>query len=368
MTVTCVDDPPTAVNDAATVAEDSGATAVTVLANDTDIDGGPKSIASVTQPANGVVVITGGGTGLTYAPNANYCNTPIPPGTVDTFTYTLTPAGPTPTATVSMTVTCVDDAPVAVNDAATVVEDSGATAINVLANDTDVDGGPKSIASFTPPANGVVQITGGGTGLTYQPNADYCNNPPGTTLDTFTYTLTPAGPTPTATVTVTVTCVNDPPTDIALSKSDVDENQPINTVVGTFSTTDPDVGDPHTYTLAGGAGSTDNGSFNISGSQLRTSAVLNFEGQLVPVDDPSGILASCPNPDDPIIVVICREGRRHLGIAVGQVLDVAAGSALFEAGTETLSPGVTLLKERVTPVVDFAGSPEVETELTEVMA
>jgi len=50
------------------------------------------------------------------------------------------------------------------------------------------------------------------------------------------------------------------------------------------------------------------------------------------------------------------------------VLDVAAGSALFEAGTEPLSPGVTLLKERVTPVVDFAGAPEVETELTEVMA
>src|SRR6185369_3086361 len=100
--------------------------------------------------------------------------------------------------------------------------------------------------------------------------------PPGT-VDTFTYTLTPAGPTPTATVSMTVTCVNDPPTDIVLSKSDVDENQPINTVVGTFSTTDPDVGDPHTYTLVGGAGSTDNGSFNISGSQLRTSAVFNFE-------------------------------------------------------------------------------------------
>ena len=41
----------------------------------------------MTQPANGTVVITGGGTGLTYAPNANYCNTP--PGTLDTFTYTL---------------------------------------------------------------------------------------------------------------------------------------------------------------------------------------------------------------------------------------------------------------------------------------
>ena len=36
--------------------EDAGATAVAVLANDTDVDGGPKTIASVTQPANGTVV------------------------------------------------------------------------------------------------------------------------------------------------------------------------------------------------------------------------------------------------------------------------------------------------------------------------
>src|SRR6185369_11477186 len=136
--------------------------------------------------ANGVVVITGGGTGLTYAPNANYCNNP--PGTFDTFTYTLTPGGSS--TTVSVSVTCVDDPPVAVNDSATVTEDDPATAIPVLTNDTDIDGGPKSIASVTQPANGVVVITGGGTGLTYKPNANYCNNPPGT-FDTFTYTLTP---------------------------------------------------------------------------------------------------------------------------------------------------------------------------------
>ena len=70
MTVTCVDDPPVAVNDTATVAEDAARDAIDVLANDTDVDGGPKTIASVTQPANGTVVITGGGTGLTYTPNA----------------------------------------------------------------------------------------------------------------------------------------------------------------------------------------------------------------------------------------------------------------------------------------------------------
>jgi len=368
-TVTCVDDNPTAVNDTKTVTEDSGANAVDVLANDTDIDGGPKSVSSVTQPANGTVVITGGGTGLTYAPNANYCNSP--PGTTpDTFTYTLTPGGST--ATVSVTVTCVDDNPVAVNDSATVTEDDPATAVGVLANDTDVDGGPKSISSVTQPTNGTVVITGGGTGLTYQPNADYCNEPPGTTPDTFTYTLTPGGSTATvsvsvtcvpdaatavndsatvnedsganainvsandtdpdsagksitvvtqptngtvvitgggtgltyqpnanycnappgttpdtfeytiqggskATVSVTVTCVNDAPTNVSLTPSSVPENKPAGTVVGSFSTTDVDLGDTFTYALVSGEGSEDNGSFEVVGNELKTKASFDFE-------------------------------------------------------------------------------------------
>ncbi len=206
ITVTAVDDNPVAVADAATVVEDSGANAIDVLANDTDVDGGPKSIGSVTQPANGTVVITGGGTGLNYTPNANYCNNP-PGTTLDTFTYALTPGGSS--TTVTMTVTCVDDNPVAVADNATVNEDSGANPINVLANDTDIDGGPKTVGSVTQPANGTVVITGGSTGLSYAPNANYCNNPPGTTPDTFTYTLTPGSSS--TTVTMTVTCVNDPP-------------------------------------------------------------------------------------------------------------------------------------------------------------
>src|SRR5262249_26535514 len=130
----------------------------------------------------------------------NYCNTP-PGTTLDTFTYTLTPGSST--ATVSMTVTCVDDPPVAVNDSATVAEDSGATAINVLANDTDIDGGPKSIASVTQPANGTVVITGGALGVALPLYPNYCNTPPGTTLDTFTYTLTPGSSTATVSVSVT---------------------------------------------------------------------------------------------------------------------------------------------------------------------
>ncbi len=84
--------------------------------------------------------------------------------------------------------------------------------------------------------------------------------------------------------------------------------------------------------------------------------VLNFEGQLLPVEDTGGVIAAAEgNPDAQIIVVVCREGRRQVGIAVEHVLDVAAGGSLFEAGTSHTAGGVTLLKKKVTGVVDLAG-------------
>jgi two-component system chemotaxis sensor kinase CheA len=84
--------------------------------------------------------------------------------------------------------------------------------------------------------------------------------------------------------------------------------------------------------------------------------VLNFEGQLMPVEDSGGVLAAAEaDPDAKIIVVVCREGTRHVGIAVSHVLDVASGADLFEAGTSQRTGGVTLLKERVTGVVDLGG-------------
>ena len=68
---------------------------------------------------------------MSYTPDANYFGT-------DSFTYTISDGnGGSDTATVTVTVTTVNDDPDAVDDAATVAEDSGATAIDVLANDND---------------------------------------------------------------------------------------------------------------------------------------------------------------------------------------------------------------------------------------
>ncbi len=86
--------------------------------------------------------------------------------------------------------------------------------------------------------------------------------------------------------------------------------------------------------------------------------VLNFEGQLLPVEDSGGILAAAQgNPEAQIVVVVCRDGNRLVGIAVSHVLDVTSGGSLFEAGTGARTEGVTLLKDRVTSVVDLGGVP-----------
>jgi two-component system chemotaxis sensor kinase CheA len=89
--------------------------------------------------------------------------------------------------------------------------------------------------------------------------------------------------------------------------------------------------------------------------------VLNFAGRLLPVEDTGGILGVAAEIQNDatgadgtqIIVVVCRDGDRHVGIVVSHVLDVAAGTDLFEAGTGVQTGRVTMLKERVTGVVDL---------------
>src|SRR5205085_551576 len=73
------------------------------------------------------------------------------------------------------------------------------------------------------------------------------------------------------------TKANSAPTDISLSNSSVDENQPSGTTVGTFTTTDPDPGDTASYGFATGTGDADNGSFQIVGDTLETNASFDFE-------------------------------------------------------------------------------------------
>ena len=198
VSVTCEPDAVVANDDEATVDEDSSANVLDVLANDSNADDDDLNITAVGDPGHGAATVVTGARGaddtVTYTPDADDCGD-------DSFTYRVNDGD---SATVTVHVTCVDDAPNAVADSKSLLEGADATAIDVLANDTDKDGGTKSVASATQPAHGTVVVSGGGTGLTYKPAAGYCD----TTPDTFKYKLNGGSE---ATVSVTVTCVDDPP-------------------------------------------------------------------------------------------------------------------------------------------------------------
>jgi hypothetical protein len=78
-------------------------------------------------------------------------------------------------------------------------------------------------------------------------------------------------------VVVTVTNVNEAPTALSLSSAGVAENVAVGTVVGAFSSTDPDTVSTFTNTLVPGTGSDDNGAFQIVANELRTNTPLDFE-------------------------------------------------------------------------------------------
>ena len=86
--------------------------------------------------------------------------------------------------------------------------------------------------------------------------------------------------------------------------------------------------------------------------------VLRFEGSLLPLEDRVGLLEAAASRDSEITVVVCRDGGRHVGVTVSQVVDVASGAPLMHAGTNIVATEVTLLKERVTGVIDVAQIPE----------
>ena len=120
VTVVVVDvgEPPDAVNDAATVVEDSAPNVINVLANDKLVEnpGGSLTITKVTQGANGTVADSSGRArpGLPAQRELRRHRH---------FTYTITDnKGGTDTATVTVTVNNMPDAPDAKNDTATVSE------------------------------------------------------------------------------------------------------------------------------------------------------------------------------------------------------------------------------------------------------
>ncbi|EII2403579.1 tandem-95 repeat protein [Vibrio parahaemolyticus] len=239
------------VADKATVVEDTP-TIIKVLGNDTfEGDGKVVSLDTNNGPANGTVSVNPDGS-VTYTPNDNYHGT-------DSFTYIVTSGGVSESTTVSVDVTPVNDAPVAKDDIATTQEDTAVT-IDVLPNDTDVDGDKLSIQSASvPEAQGKVEIVDGK--LVFTPAENFNGDAE------ITYTVTDGQLTDEAKVTVTVNPVNDAPTiKVDAVESITEDAVSIDTVVATLTVRDTDTSeDQLTVSLENNS----NGYFVLVGDEVK---------------------------------------------------------------------------------------------------
>lgn len=77
--------------------------------------------------------------------------------------------------------------------------------------------------------------------------------------------------------TITVNDLNEAPVALSLSATSIDENAPAESIVGTFTATDPDAGQSFAYSLVPGEGDADNPAFTIDGSALILNPSPDYE-------------------------------------------------------------------------------------------
>lgn len=178
-----------------------------VLANDTDANDDPLTAVLVSGPSDGALTLNGDGS-FSYMPNADFHG-------ADSFTYKANDGiADSNVATVTITVNSVNDAPTAADDAFTVAQDSGATNLNVLANDSIAPdtGETLTITAAGPGSNGGSITVVGGSSIDYTPAPGFFGT------ETFSYTINDGTPgsNDTATVTVTVAATT-PVIDVTVS-------------------------------------------------------------------------------------------------------------------------------------------------------
>lgn len=280
-----------------TVAEDAGAQTVPNVA--TSISPGPADESAQTltftvtntnnalfsaQPAvaaNGTLTFTpainafGSATvSVTAADTGGTANGGVDTSAAQTFTLTVTPVNDTPVITsngggATGTASVAENTTAVTTMVATDVETPSSQTLTYSKTGLDAD-------LFT------LNTSTGLLTFTVAPNFEIPGDVGGDNVYDITLNATDSA-SPTASdsqyFSVTVTNVNETPTDLALTLSSITENNAVNAALGTLSTTDVDAGNTFTYSLVSGTGSTDNASFNISGSNLRIGVSANFEAK-----------------------------------------------------------------------------------------
>ena len=267
VTVVNVNEPPVAVNNAYTTAEDTPLTiaAPGILANDSDPDAGDTLAAVlVAGPSNGTVTQSGDGS-FVYTPAANFSG-------ADSYTYRARDAGglESNVATVSITITAEPDPPVAVDDSYVVSED-GVLQINapgVKSNDSDPDTAASALTVSV-----VTGVQRGSLTLNADGSFVYTPYPDVTGSDSFVYRLTDGVGSSNATATIAITDEPDPPVAVDDAASTSEDTPVTINVLGNDS-------DPDTPTLTlQSVTQPGNGEAVILSGQVRYTPADDFAGQ-----------------------------------------------------------------------------------------
>lgn len=209
--VDAINDPPVAVGNTYSVAEDGTLTvdvAQGVLRNDVDPDGNTLTVRLQSDVASGTLGLASDGS-FAYTPSADFNG-------LDTFVYVASDgiADSAPTS-VSINVRPTNDIPSPQPDQYTTAEDALlviSSTSGVLANDNDRDGDILKVETqdqayaYTRPANGTLKNFESGGGFSYKPDPDFSGT------DSFTYFVSDgqavSGP---VLVNIAITPSNDAP-------------------------------------------------------------------------------------------------------------------------------------------------------------
>ncbi len=181
---------------------------IDILVNDSDIEVDRLPITAANASTAAAAVYSG--VSLSYTPNVNFSGS-------DIINYTVSDGqGGSASSTVSVTISAVNDMPIAGVDSSNTNEDTLVN-IDVLANDSDIDGDTLTITAATA-TSGSVTIDNG-ISLTYTPNVNFSGT------DMINYTISDGqGGNASSTVTVTVDQINDAPVaGVVYSNADDDK-------------------------------------------------------------------------------------------------------------------------------------------------
>ncbi len=174
---------------------------ISILNNDTDIDGDNLSTVLMSSTIHGILNLNTADGSFTYTPMTDFVGD-------DNFTYKVFDGTDysEETGTVTITITNTNDAPIANNDTYVIEEGEmlQSVDVNVMNNDIDIDSDNLTTSLVDSVSNGALLFNEDGS-FTYVANLDFNGT------DEFTYEITDGELTDQAVVKITSTPVNDIP-------------------------------------------------------------------------------------------------------------------------------------------------------------